>query len=125
LGELLFNNSAFSPSLRSSRFHSVETSLAFLRSNLHRPLPLAEMASHAGLSESHFSRVFKAQTGHAPLDYFILLKMQHACALLGVTDMRVKEVAAAVGYADPYYFSRLFKQVIGVSPREYRSAPKG
>ncbi len=125
LGELLFNNSAFSPSLRSSRFHSVEASLAFLRSNLHRPLALAEMASHAGLSESHFSRVFKAQTGHAPLDYFILLKMQHACALLGVTDMHVKEVAAAVGYTDPYYFSRLFKQVIGVSPREYRRAPKG
>jgi AraC-like DNA-binding protein len=83
------------------------------------------MAGQAGLSESHFSRVFKAQTGHAPLDYFILLKMQHASALLAVTDLHVKEVAAAVGYSDPYYFSRLFKQVIGVSPRDYRRAPKG
>ncbi|HQY90293.1 MAG: AraC family transcriptional regulator [Caldilinea sp.] len=125
LGELFFNNGAFSPSLRSSRFHSVESTLTFLRSNLHRPLSLAEMAGQAGLSESHFSRVFKAQTGHAPLDYFILLKMQHASALLAVTDLHVKEVAAAVGYSDPYYFSRLFKQVIGVSPRDYRRAPKG
>ncbi len=125
LGELLFNNGAFSPTLRSSRFHSVEATLTFLRANLHRPLALAEMAAHAGLSESHFSRVFKAQTGHAPLDYFILLKMQHACTLLAVTDLHVKEVAAAVGYGDPYYFSRLFKQVIGLSPREYRSTPKG
>jgi AraC-like DNA-binding protein len=103
----------------------VESTLTFLRSNLYRPLSLAEMAGQAGLSESHFSRVFKAQTGHAPLDYFILLKMQHASALLAVTDLHVKEVAAAVGYSDPYYFSRLFKQVIGVSPRDYRRAPKG
>jgi len=125
LGELFFNNAAFSPSLRSSRFHSVDATLTFLHSNVHNPLSLAEMANHAGLSESHFSRIFKAQTGHAPLDYFILLKMQHACTLLAVTEMQIKEVAAAVGYGDPYYFSRLFKQVIGVSPREYRRAPKG
>jgi len=125
LGELFFNNSAFSVGARSSRFHSIESTLSFLRANLDRSLTLAEIAAHAGLSESHFSRIFKEQTGHAPLDYFILLKMQHASTLLAVTPMRVCEVASAVGYADPYYFSRLFKKVIGLSPRAYRDVPKG
>lgn len=125
LGELFFNNSAFSAGARSSRFHSIETTLGYLRANMERSLTLAEMAAHAGLSESHFSRIFKEQTGHAPLDYFILLKMQHASTLLAVTSMPVREVATAVGYADPYYFSRLFKKVIGVSPRAYRDTPKG
>ena len=125
LGELFFNNSAFSAAARSSRFHSIEATLGYLRANIDRPLALAEMAAHAELSESHFSRIFKEQTGHAPLDYFILLKMQHASTLLAVTSMPVREVATAVGYADPYYFSRLFKKVIGASPRAYREAPKG
>ena len=109
LGELFFNNSAFSAATRSSRFHSIEATLGYLRANIDRPLALVEMAAHAELSESHFSRIFKEQTGHAPLDYFILLKMQHASTLLAVTAMPVREVAAAVGYADPYYFSPLFK----------------
>ncbi|MCB0146332.1 MAG: helix-turn-helix transcriptional regulator, partial [Caldilineaceae bacterium] len=125
LGELFFNNSAFSAGARSSRFHSIESSLIFLRANIDRSLSLAEMAAHAGLSESHFSRIFKEQTGHAPLDYFILLKMQHASTLLALTSLPVREVATQVGYGDPYYFSRLFKKVLGVSPRAYRDAPKG
>lgn len=125
LGELFFNNSAFSAGARRGRFHSIESTLCFLRANTDRPVTLAEMAAHAGLSESHFSRIFKEQTGHAPLDYFILLKMQHASMLLAVTAMPVREIAAAVGYADPYYFSRLFKKVIGLSPRAYRDTPKG
>lgn len=125
LAELFFNNAAFSPSTRTSHFHSMESSLAFLRHNLDRPVTLAEMARQAGLSESHFSRLFKEQTGHSPLDYFIYLKMQQACALLAVTDLAVKEVSQSVGYGDCYYFSRLFKKVVGVSPSAYRLMPQG
>jgi AraC-like DNA-binding protein len=83
------------------------------------------MAEHAELSESHFSRLFKEQTGHSPVDYFIYLKMQHACSMLTLTQSTVKEISDTLGYSDAYYFSRLFKKVIGVSPREYRSTPRG
>lgn len=120
LAELLYNNPAFSPSLRSSRFHSLEPTFAYLVENLHNPLTLAQMAAHAGLSESQFSHLFKQQTGHSPLAYFIQLKMQHACSLLAMTQLSVQEIAEEVGYSDGYYFSRLFKKVAGVSPREYR-----
>lgn len=120
LGTLFFNNRAFSPTLRTSRFHNLEETRNFLRQNLHSRLTLDEMAAHARLSKSHFVRLFKEQTGYSPVDYFIHLKMQHACMLLSVTRKTVREIAWEIGYDDPYYFSRIFKKVIGMSPRRYR-----
>lgn len=120
LGALFFNNRAFSPTLRTSRFHNLEETQNFLRQNLHGRLTLDEMAAHARLSKSHFIRLFKEQTGYSPVDYFIHLKMQHACMLLSVTRKTIREIAWEIGYDDPYYFSRIFKKVIGVSPRRYR-----
>lgn len=122
LAELIYNNPAFSPSLRTSRFHSLEPTFAYLVENLHSSLTLADMAVHAGLSESQFSHLFKQQTGHSPLAYFIHLKMQHACSLLAMTPLSIKQVAQEVGYADSYYFSRLFKKITGVAPTAYRRA---
>lgn len=121
LAELFYNNAAFSPNMRTSRFHSLAPTFAYLAENLHTTLTLAEMAAHAGLSESQFSHLFKRQTGHSPIAYFNQLKMQHACTLLTITQLSIKEVAHALGYTDAYYFSRLFKQHIGVAPRQFRS----
>ncbi|HQY90292.1 MAG: AraC family transcriptional regulator [Caldilinea sp.] len=122
LGELFYNNPAFSSNMRTSRFHSLESVFAFLVDNLCRPVSLAEMASQADLSESQFSYTFRQQTGHPPLAYFNQLKMQHACMLLTVTHLSIHEIAGEIGVADSYYFSRLFKKIIGVSPSEYRNS---
>jgi len=121
LAELFYNNAAFAPTMRTSRFHSLAATFAYLTENLHTTLTLAQMAAHAGLSESQFSHLFKQQAGHSPLAYFNQLKMQHACTLLAITQMSVRQVAHELGYADAYYFSRLFKQHIGVAPRQFRS----
>lgn len=121
LAELFHNNAAFSPNMRTSRFHNLTPTFVYLAENLHVSLTLAEMAAHAGLSESQFSHLFKQQTGHSPLNYFIHLKMQHACSLLTVTPLSVKEIAHELGYADCYYFSRMFKKVIGIAPSQYRA----
>ena len=125
LADLFYNNSSYSSGMRSSHFHDLGPTFAFLRHNLHRPVSLAEMAQHAGLSPSHFSHVFREQTNHSPVDYFIYLKVQHACSLLILTQLAIKEISQAVGYRDSYYFSRLFRKVMGVSPSEYRRTPKG
>jgi AraC family transcriptional regulator of arabinose operon len=124
LGCVFFNNSAFSPRLRTSQFHSVRATLDYLRQNVHQQLSLGDMADHANLSKSHFSRLFKEQTGYPPIDYFIHLKVQHACMLLSVTRQTVREISQAVGYDDQYYFSRIFKKTIGVSPSKYREVPE-
>jgi AraC-like DNA-binding protein len=87
---------------------------------LDRDLNLDALAKAANLSKFHFARKFKQLTGHAPIQHFIHLKMQHACQLLDATQEPVKLVANRVGYNDPHYFSRLFKRVIGVSPQQYR-----
>jgi AraC-like DNA-binding protein len=120
LAELFYNNAAFSPSMRTSRFHSLASTFAYLTENLHTTLTLADMADHAGLSESQFSHLFKQQTGHSPLSYFNQLKMQHACTLLTITQLSIKEVAHGLGYTDSYYFSRLFKKHVGMSPSDFR-----
>jgi AraC-like DNA-binding protein len=86
---------------------------------------LAELAREAGLSVPHYSAMFSRRTGLAPIDYFLRLKIQRACQLLETTAMLVEEVAAAVGCDDPFYFFRLFKKIMGHSPRAYRNIQKG
>ena len=120
LGYLLFNNQAFSPSLQTSRFHNLENTLVFLQAHIETKLTLGQMAAHAKLSVSHFSRLFKDQTGYSPMDYFILLKIQEACKQLILTNDTIREISFELGYDDPYYFSRAFKKIIGMSPRAYR-----
>lgn len=98
----------------------VERSLAYMAENLNKPLQVATLAAQANLSPSHFFALFKRMTGSPPMDYFTRLRMRHACRLLDSTSARVKEVAAALGYNDPFYFSRVFKSVSAVAPVHYR-----
>lgn len=125
LGYLFFNNDFFSPTQRTSRFRNLEATLEFLHQNIHRKITLSEMASHAGISVSHFSSLFKQQTDYSPVAYFIHLKVQRACTLLSLSQSTVQEIAYDVGYDDPYHFSRIFKKVVGVSPSQYRQSFSG
>lgn len=83
---------------------------------------LAEMAN---LSVSHFSALFKRVTGFAPIDYLLHSKVQRACRILDTTKQPIKVVAGQVGFADPLYFSRVFRRVYGTSPTVYRNTAKG
>lgn len=123
LGSIVFNNGAFSPTQRTSQFRSLQPTITFLHENFDKNLTLGEMAAHAGLSASHFSALFKQQTGYSPTHYFLHLKMQHAGALLSLTKKPIHQISSEVGYDDPYYFSRIFKKIMGVSPRQYRETP--
>lgn len=103
----------------------VAQSIAYMKQHLSQPLHVSNLAAVANLSASHYTSLFKRQTGYAPIDYFIRLRMHRACQLLDTTDLSVKEVAASLGYDDPFYFSRVFKLVNEASPSEYRLMHKG
>ena len=122
LASVFFGNRSFSPRLQTSRFHNLDSTIALLHQRVKENLTLNEMADHAGLSTSHFSRLFREQTGYSPIDYLIRLKIQHACRLLILSRKTVREIGSEIGYDDPYYFSRIFKRVIGISPNHYRKS---
>jgi AraC-like DNA-binding protein len=103
----------------------IEQSIAYMLRHLDEPLQVATLAAQANISASHFFALFKRQTGCAPIDCFIRLRMQQACRLLDETMLSVKEVAATLGYDDPFYFSRIFKSVNRVAPTEYRLLKNG
>jgi AraC-like DNA-binding protein len=98
---------------------------AYMRQHLVRRTTLKELARMANLSVSHFSAIFRKELGFSPLDYLIRTRIQRACDLLDTTGSSLKEIAAAVGFSDPLYFSRVFRAIHGVSPRRYRSVVKG
>ena len=93
--------------------------------HLNMPLSIEKLAAHSGLSVPYYSKLFRKQTNQSPMAYFIQLKIRRACELLDQTGSTVREIAAELGYDDPYYFSRIFKKVQGCSPAAYRNATKG
>ncbi|HZL44383.1 MAG TPA: AraC family transcriptional regulator [Verrucomicrobiae bacterium] len=96
----------------------------YMLQHLNEQVQVAKLASLVNISPSHFFALFKRRTGCAPIDFFIRLRMQHACQLLDGTALNVKEVAAVLGYDDPFYFSRTFKAINQVAPSEYRMMPR-
>ncbi len=100
---------------------AIDQSIEFMQQNLHRALSLQEMASEAHISPSHYSALFKKKTGYPPLEYFNHIKVQKACQYLQFTNLQVKEIAYKLGVNDPFYFSRFFSNIMGMSPLEYRN----
>ncbi len=109
----------------SEAVRKIGQSISYMLRHLDQPLQVATLASRANISPSHFFALFKRQVGCAPIDYFIRLRMQRACRLLDETGMSVKEIAATLGYEDPFYFSRIFKSVNRVAPSAYRLLKTG
>jgi len=81
---------------------------------------LEEMTDFCSLSASQLTRIFKAKTGMTSKNYIDNLKMQLASEMLAVKHRTVKEIAAELGYPDPYHFSRRFKELKGFSPQIYK-----
>ena len=126
LSLLLFRNSALPQKQSQGRSRlNCDAVIEYMNSRLHEPVRLKELADHAGLSVSHFSEMFRDQMHQSPLTYFTQMKIRTACRLLDLSDKPVKTIAIEIGYVDAYYFSRVFKKVMGTSPDKYRAIKKG
>ncbi|MCK8487236.1 AraC family transcriptional regulator [Paenibacillus sp. MBLB2552] len=102
-----------------------DEAVRYMTERLTESVSLPELAKQVGVSKQHLVYLFNREAGLPPIEYFLRLKMQRAGQLLDLTGLSVKEIAGAVGLSDPYYFSRLFKKIMGYSPTEYRGIPKG
>ena len=100
-----------------SRFEALKK---LLRENVEQGMRVSEMAVIAGLSRSHFARLFKEREGMSPREYVEDLRLKKALALLYSKRLSVKEIAYSCGIADVNYFCRLFRKHTGMSPGEYR-----
>lgn len=99
----------------------IEEAQTFLLENYQNEnLSLNMVASEVGLSSSHFSTIFKQETGHSFVEFLAQIRMEKAKELLRFTDKKVAEISYAIGYKDPHYFSYLFKKNQGCTPKEYR-----
>lgn len=103
----------------------VPATIHYLEESIGQHLTLNEMAAFAGYSVSHFSSIFRLKTGQSPISYFNRMKIDRAAELLATTDIRINQLCFKVGIDDPYYFSRLFTRLKGVSPQTYRTQHAG
>lgn len=103
---------------------SVSNSILFMKQHLDKKFGIEELSKQQNISVSHYSRSFKQKTGTSPINYFNQLKIQKSCQYLYFTDRSIKEICNELGFDDQYYFSRLFRNIIGVSPSIYKKRHK-
>ncbi|WP_222355848.1 AraC family transcriptional regulator [Rhizobium leguminosarum] len=94
--------------------------VAYLEENLAEPFNLAQLAETVGMSEFHFSRLFKKATGLSPSRYFIRQRVARAQLLLQETDTSIIEIGMSVGYSSPSHFAQVFRRETGLPPSHYR-----
>ena len=93
----------------------------YMNENIHQNLTLEELATYFKYSPSHFSALFRKETGVSPIHYYIRLKIQKACEYIELSDLKLSEIATRLGFEDASYFSRIFTHVMGISPSRYRT----
>jgi AraC family transcriptional regulator of arabinose operon len=99
----------------------VRQAMDYLAARPAEPFRLEALARHCGLSESRLSHLFREQTGETPQVYSEELRLRLAQQLLVHSSLRVNEVAAEVGFSDPFYFAKRFRKLAGFSPSQYRA----
>jgi AraC family transcriptional regulator, transcriptional activator for feuABC-ybbA operon len=99
----------------------VEKIIKYLHENINRSVTLKELSELVSLSPSYLSRTFKDTTGYSIIEFFNKMKIDKAEALIIVGDKKIKEISESLGFKDEFYFSRLFKKIEGISPKEFYS----
>lgn len=118
LAELIRQNETPAPAAGPKEY--LAQAVRFVQRNYAGDIGVEAIAAYAGVSRSQLYRAFEEGFGLSPHEFLQRYRMSEACSLLRSGQYTVAEVAGSVGFADPLYFSRVFKKLKGVAPTEYQ-----
>ncbi len=116
---------ALSATLQRKRRPGTETqrlvlkAMAYIHTHYHEVLSRSDVAEHVGVSERHLSRCFQQEVGLTPMTYLNRFRVKVARSLLDAGELSITDVAMEVGFSTGGYFTRVFRDEMGVSPRGY------
>ena len=99
----------------------IKEALNYIEQNFQNDISVENIASFCGLNRTYFGRIFKETVGKSPQQFLLSYRMAKAAELLKLTQLSISDIGNAVGYPNQLHFSRAFKNVYGVSPREWRN----
>lgn len=110
-----------SPRGGSLRNFYIKEALTFMEQNFQNDISVEDIAATCGLNRSYFGKIFKEELGKSPQEFLLSYRMIKAAELLKLTRLSIGDISNAVGYANQLHFSRAFKNIYGLSPREWRN----
>lgn len=113
---------AVSAEENASIYYPIRIGTQALRSEWNQNRKIEDYAAMCGVGSAHFYRCFRRWSGKSPVQYRNEIRLSNAETMLRHTDIQISEIARTVGFADAFYFCRLFAKVYGLSPRKYRAA---
>src|SRR5699024_459321 len=100
---------------------SVVKAVSFIHENYMNPLSLDDIVQHVQISKYYFTKLFYKYTHTTPIKYVTKIRIKNSMPLLRDSQLTIEEVAYEVGFANGNYFSKVFRNYIGVSPGKYKS----
>lgn len=98
----------------------VHEAMMYIERHYNQDISVAQLAGWCNLERSYFGKIFKDTVLVTPQEYIIRYRMNMACDMLKNTDLSIGTISAQVGYENQLHFSRAFKKVMGISPREWK-----
>lgn len=102
----------------------IKEAFSFIEQNFQNDISVEDIAAACGLNRSYFGKIFHETTGKSPQAFLISYRMTKAAELLKLTDLSVADIGNAVGYPNQLHFSRAFKNVYKIPPRQWRNENK-